>query len=84
MNFAIKMTKQTKILIGIGVLAIAGLIIYKRKTDPTNPVMPTPGCDPSDPRCLGAQTDSHGCVLDAGYIWDYSLQKCVQPWLINL
>jgi hypothetical protein len=62
------MTKQTKIIIGIGVLAIAGFIIYKSRSTPSEIT-------------LGGQTDEHGCVTDAGYTWNEELQKCVRPWM---
>ena len=68
-------------IIGVSVLAIAVFILYKsKKTTPTE----VTGCDPADPACLGGQLGPHGCVADAGFIWNESLQRCVQPWLINM
>ena len=30
---------------------------------------------------IGGQKDKHGCVLDGGYQWCDSLNKCVRPWI---
>ena len=30
---------------------------------------------------LGQQVDSHACVLDGGYQWCESQNKCVRPWI---
>lgn len=34
---------------------------------------------PVDP-IIGGETDEHGCVLPAGYIWCESKQKCLRTW----
>ena len=28
----------------------------------------------------GSQTDEHNCVLDGGYEWCESTQRCQRPW----
>ena len=35
----------------------------------------------TDGHMVGQQVDSHDCVLDGGYQWCESQNKCVRPWL---
>jgi len=29
---------------------------------------------------VGGDTDEHGCIASAGYVWCESLQECIRPW----
>jgi len=33
-----------------------------------------------DTPMIGGETDPHGCLAGAGYIWDETLLACVRPW----
>jgi len=38
-------------------------------------------CAPAaQPRRVGADRDSHGCIGSAGYTWSEELGQCIRPW----
>jgi len=45
--------------------------------EPTAPAE-EPAEEPTAP--LGSDTDEHGCIGSAGYVWCESLHECVRPW----
>ena len=47
-----------------------------------NAQFPAPPTPPAAP-VLGGDSDAHGCIGSAGYVWCEETQKCIRPWEEN-
>jgi len=50
-------------------------------TPPAEETTPPAEETPEEPPVMvGNDTDEHGCIGSAGYVWCESLQECIRPW----
>jgi len=55
----------------------------EESTPPAEETTPPEETPEEPPTMVGNDTDEHGCIGSAGYVWCEELQECIRPWETN-